>query len=234
MQRSSLYVFLSVTLICLYFFKYIEQKSPEAVFTYIYKSKHWGDKGLGSGTGSSIEFTQIARQYLHEFFYTYKIESMVDAPCGSFAWMRILMANNTQIQYTGVDVVPFLINGLRKEFEGVSHLRFEHADLSGHQYSFPRNVDLIFTRDALQHLPFEKVYQILRNIRAARPKYAIIGGYADGANKNVNVGGYFCPKWDASPFLLGSPMILFKEKFHPVEQKYLYVYNLSQLEKWNL
>ena len=90
---------------------------------------------------------------------------MLDAPCGSFLWMSIVMKNVTaefrsrgeQFRYHGVDVVTDLINTVREKYANLSEdLEFSVCDFS--RQDLPQNYDLIFSRDALMHLSYEKVY----------------------------------------------------------------------------
>lgn len=90
---------------------------------------------------------------------------MLDAPCGSFLWMSIVMKNVTaefrnrgeRFRYHGVDVVTDLINTVREKYANLSEdLEFSVCDFS--RQDLPQNYDLIFSRDALMHLSYEKVY----------------------------------------------------------------------------
>lgn len=90
---------------------------------------------------------------------------MLDAPCGSFLWMSIVMKNVTaefrsrgeRFRYHGVDVVTDLINTVREKYANLSEdLEFSVCDFS--RQDLPQNYDLIFSRDALMHLSYEKVH----------------------------------------------------------------------------
>ena len=77
------------------------------VFDRIYRENLWGAEQSVSGRGSSLEATVGIREALSGLFARHGIDSLLDAPCGDFAWMRhVVQCLN---EYQGVDIVPDLI-----------------------------------------------------------------------------------------------------------------------------
>ena len=53
----------------------------------------------------------------------------------------------------------------------------------------PQGQDLIFSRDALQHLPLDYAFSFLANVKRSGAKYLLVGSYVDGgANVNIRIG----------------------------------------------
>jgi hypothetical protein len=51
----------------------------------------------------------------------------------------------------------------------------------------PEGFDLLFSRDALQHLNMGLVLNALENIARTKAKYFLVGSYKEGVNKNINM-----------------------------------------------
>lgn len=119
------------------------------VFNNVYRTGAWGPDGEGSGPGSTVLFTAHVREFLLRFIRHFQVKRMVDAPCGSFHWMRYVVekVEDTDFSYTGVDVADGVIARLKDA--NVSQCTFVRGDLIADP--LPPNADLIFSRDALQH-----------------------------------------------------------------------------------
>src|SRR5690349_11851139 len=78
-----------------------------ATFSRIYEQNLWGDKESVSGTGSSITATVVVRSELPALLERLGVQSLLDAPCGDFTWMKEVVGGIGR--YTGVDIVPRLI-----------------------------------------------------------------------------------------------------------------------------
>ncbi len=165
-------------------------------FESIYTDLVWGDQGGGSGTGSGQETTQNARSILRLVVNLFGIRSLADCPCGSMHWMPILLrdlrADVPGFQYLGVDVVRKVIEGHRVNFQNNSHwMHFQAADFTVSQ--LPQDVDLIFCRDALQHLSLDKVVSALELFSRSSARFLLVGSYLEQSrNINITTGDY----WD--------------------------------------
>ena len=60
-------------------------------FGMFYKNFSWGLEASGSGPGSTIEYTKSVREIIKKVINEYSIKSMLDAPCGSFHWMPLVL-----------------------------------------------------------------------------------------------------------------------------------------------
>ena len=228
-------------------------------FENIYKSHKWGQEGAGSGSGSTINYTISVRAILRQVIDEYSIESMLDAPCGSFHWMPLFLKNLTgdfkrrrgkQFRYHGVDAVEDLITAAKAKYSNESDWDFSVCDFSSED--LPNGYDLIFSRDALQHLPFDKVllasvvirtiyWNILNNYlifkvldslkaysRVQGAKYLLVGSYLGihGQNKYIRVGEYFRINLIDNPFNLNKYIRIYDEYKTTYEPKSLILYDI--------
>lgn len=142
--------------------KTIEKFKIKNKFELIYKNLLWGDYGDGSGPGSTINYTIHVRSILRQVIEEYSIKSMLDAPCGSFHWMPLLLKNISEnlngkhFRYHGVDVVEKLIHSARIKYPNEENWKFSVCDISAG--NLPNGYELIFSRDALMHLPYKEVW----------------------------------------------------------------------------
>jgi hypothetical protein len=82
--------------------------TTEERFTKIYKWNFWRAAESVSGPGSSLNDTETLRKQLPVIFRQFDIKSVVDAPCGDFRWMQLVVKDN-DITYTGGDIVKPMI-----------------------------------------------------------------------------------------------------------------------------
>ena len=76
--------------------KYLEKKifsntKTSEIFTQIYKSNYWNDSESKSGTGSSLKSTENIRKELPLLLKEFKINSLLDIPCGDFFGSKKLL-----------------------------------------------------------------------------------------------------------------------------------------------
>ena len=199
------------------------------VFSSIYNSSFWGSGG-GSGQGSTLVAAQGASQIIFDFVVRNRLSSMVDAPCGAMEWQKPLIArlqrHSPSFQYTGVDVVNSVVARNRQNFSGVPRVQFAMADLTSERTQLPSGVDLILSRDALQHNTHADVWRILATYVRTNARYLLVGSYPGHAlNRRVRTGQFFHINLAAPPFAL-KPAVNFSENS---DGKYLYLYRISEL-----
>lgn len=205
-------------------------------FETVYNERRWGDAGDGSGAGSSLEASRSARSVLLRVIKEYGISSMVDAPCGSMAWMPTVLtqlaSDNLAIQYVGLDVSCSVVNVHSLRFTRRKNWRFFCADVC-HQ-ALPQKFDLVFSRDALQHVPIEYAFAFLSNVKKSKAKFLLVGSYLNSTKPNVdiNIGDYYDIDLTKPPFeVLPAPIQVFQETtISPGEPtKYLLLYRVDNL-----
>lgn len=83
---------------------------------------------------------------------------LLDVPCGDMAWMSRFLHTRDDIDYTGADIVPSLIDHHRKEY-GRFGWKFIAGDVV--QNGINDTYDIIVNRMMLQHLYFNDVIRVL-------------------------------------------------------------------------
>lgn len=204
-------------------------------FNAIYDYKLWGDIGGGSGVGSTVEFTKVCRNILYSVIREFNITSMLDAPSGSFLWMPLLLKNvssqfrarNETFYYHGIDVVESLVEKARLEYANRS-AEWQFSMLDFTQQPLPAGYDLIFSRDALQHLSFEKVLDSLKAFSQANgTRYLLVGSYVtEGYNRNIPIGRDFPIDLTKIPFNLTQTVRVYSEKNAVDFEKHLVLYDV--------
>ena len=109
--------------------------NDEESFTRIYKEKIW-DKNSesASGPGSTLKYTHETMGMLHMMVNQIKAAlnvdriSMLDVPCGDMNWMKRFLSARNDIDYTGIDIVPDIIEKHKKEFKGTPY-KFINANI---------------------------------------------------------------------------------------------------------
>jgi len=131
-----------------------EDRKRYEAFDSIYEKDVWG----GSGWGSSVEWTATMRTALSNLTRKYEIKSFFDAPVGDFKWMP-LVDFPSDMEYVGTDIVRSIVGKSRREHPTKS---FWVSDI----VVFPpfKSFDLIFCRDALQHLSMADIKRVRHQV----------------------------------------------------------------------
>ena len=202
-------------------------------FKEIYEKKFWGDVGGGSGPGSTLAYTVITRDILYKVIKKYKINSILDAPCGAMVWMPELLKNltvsNIFFKYHGIDIVESVITKSREKYANdFKNWNFSLFDLT--RGPLPSDYDLIFSRDALQHLPLLAVYEALKSFATANnSRYLLVGSYLEN-KKNIQIkpGEYFDINLTLPPFNLDKYEEQYREAIfdYKLDKKFLILYDI--------
>jgi SAM-dependent methyltransferase len=144
------------------------QRTPEQVFSRIYEDGLWGKRGKGfdSGTGSVEGHAAAYVQALARYIEQHLIRRVVDLGCGDFTVGQKIV--QLGVDYTGVDVVPALIEHHSAQY-GSERVRFKRLDIVSD--TLPEG-DLCLIRQVLQHLSNEQIGKILPNL--ARYRHVLI------------------------------------------------------------
>ncbi|CAE8740129.1 unnamed protein product, partial [Polarella glacialis] len=108
----------------------------QAVFEEIYEANRWGAAGGGSGGGSDLGATEPLRVGLLEAIAEHSIGLVVDAGCGSLAWVPDLLAaaeaRGHRPAYCGADIARPLVESHARQASDASRtdMRFVVADLT--------------------------------------------------------------------------------------------------------
>jgi hypothetical protein len=140
------------------------------VFEQIYRDNLWGGSESRSGPGSGLAATENLRSGLLDTIKRFDVHTMIDAPCGDFAWMSALNLTQHLEYYIGYDIVPQVISE-NKKLRAAKNISFELADLVKR---IPPKSDLILCRHLLIHLPFKDGIRVLRNFKSSGSRLLMI------------------------------------------------------------
>jgi len=194
----------------------------EAVFSKIYERNLWNDPESRSGRGSTLQRTVVIRSVLSALLSDVAAQSLLDAPCGDFNWMRYVELG--PVKYIGADIVPGLIARNEQRY-GCDRREFVVMDIT--RSAIPR-VDVILCRDCFAHLSFRNVLSAVANFKRSNSEYLFATTHtgvrehrdiATGEGRYVNL--------QLSPFNFPEPLKLVVED--PTLGKCLGVWRLSQV-----
>jgi hypothetical protein len=188
----------------------MRRRSLEAYWTR--KHEKYRARGIAagkslSGEGSSDTETRAVRNALPELISELSVKTLLDIPCGDFAWMR--QVDLPVERYIGADIVRPMIERHQAEFG--SHRRsFQHLDLT--RDALP-SCDLILCRDCLIHLPFADVHRAIANIKRSGASYLLTTTYTDKrAHRDIERGSWNTINLQLPPFSFPAPLRLINEE----------------------
>ena len=187
---------------------YKNDEARRKLFQDVYTNQVWthGDSSVPkSGSGSTLAKTQATRNALKEVILRYNVTSIVDAPCGDLTWMRSLFpfVKEHGVKYTGVDIVSSEIDRLRKELPG--H-QFQRLDMV---HTVLPKVDLIFSRQALQHMNAEDNVRVINRWQESGARFVLQTTYRTASNSNyqqVAGGTNSLINFETDPYNFPSPI----------------------------
>lgn len=197
-------------------------------FREIHANSRWGRSSV-SGPGSTLGTTTLIRPRLREFFESYGVQSVLDAPCGDGSWISEL-ADAVPL-YLGVDIVPEIIQKNIERFTSTNRF-FRTADIIRDKLP---TVDVILCRDCLVHLPFTDVRAAIRNFAATGSRFlATTSFFGHPTNTDLSAPGGWRPlNLQAAPFDFPPPELLLREKRDDPDYQYsdksLLVWELASL-----
>jgi len=192
-----------------------ERNSVSAAFGDVYRKNVWTEAGGGSGSGSTLPVTENIRAVLRAVALKHHVRTMVDAPCGALVWMPTVLesieedARPDTLNYYGVDAAVDVIDGVSTRLAAHENWSFHTLDLSSAVFCDPA-IDLLFSRDALQHLACPLIVNVLHNFAFSSARLLLVGSYPNGRNRNIQTGDYFSINLRAAPFNL-VPLQVFNE-----------------------
>jgi hypothetical protein len=176
-------------------------------FRRIHDTNLWGAPASTSGLGSEIDATAMLRSELPRLLEKLGATSLLDAPCGDAGWINQV---DLRMGYVGVDIVPALIESLRRraatgEIFGEYHLADITAD------TLPR-CDAILCRDCLVHLSFANIERAITNFRRSGAKWLIATTFSEWqVNADCEDGDWRALNFERAPFSWGPPVELLNE-----------------------
>jgi hypothetical protein len=176
-------------------------------FLRIHDSNLWGGAESTSGLGSESDATAVLRGELPGLLVRLRITSLLDAPCGDAG---LINATSLGVRYTGVDIVPALIERLQaRAAAGEITGDYRLADLTCG--SLPR-CDAILCRDCLVHLSFANIERALANFRRSGATWLIATTFPGWqTNRDCEDGDWRALNFERAPFSWAAPVELLNE-----------------------
>ena len=181
----------------------LRRTSLATVFTEIYRTNAWRDPESVSGRGSTLARTNVITSQLPVLLQELNADSLIDAACGDFNWMRYVDLGS--IKYTGIDIVPALIDRNRQLYQRT----FVVLDITKDRMP---DADVILCRDCLIHLSFKSIKAAISNFKKTSATHLLCTTHStvtentdcpDGSWRNINL---LLP-----PFNFPQPVKLFVE-----------------------
>jgi hypothetical protein len=195
----------------------LKSDSLEERFSMIYEKNLWSSKESGSGVGSEVGYTEPLRAWLVKTITNYQIEKLVDAPCGDFNWMKLVLPQ-VHIEYFGYDIVESVVSR-NNDIYSSQKIHFGIADICKDE--LPK-CDILIVRDCLFHFSFEDVNRFLRNIANVDYKYLLTTTYIGDEgfeNRNITTGDFRQIDLFCDPFNFRTESVLERVYDSPKDDK---------------
>lgn len=194
----------------------IEGLNAKEVFSKIYEENYWGSDQSISGSGSELRQTSNLISELEKTIKLFQINSILDAPCGDFNWMKKVNLNG--IDYTGVDIVDKLISNNQKLYRHFENINFRAGNIIEEELPV---ADLILCRDCLVHFSFADISRALKNIKKSGSKYLLTTSFINTPiNQDIKTGYWRPINLQLEPFNFPPPVLIIDEKCTEVGGKF--------------
>ena len=95
--------------------------------------------------------------------------TILDLPCGDLQWMSHFLNTRSDIDYTGMDIVPELIDKHIRTFADKPNIHFKHFDIV--KSKLDSSYDFVLCRMMLQHLLNADVLKALSHFSSSNSIY---------------------------------------------------------------
>jgi hypothetical protein len=183
----------------------LRMKSPEQVFTDIYRNNKWYGTDSVSGVGSDAVQTSVIVERIPRLLEEFSVKSILDVPCGDFFWMsRIDLAG---VSYLGGDIVQDLVDRNSARY-GKPGVEFRRLDLISDDLPA---AELILVRDCLVHLCYEDIAAALENVSRSGATWLLATTFPGRENRDIPTGRWRPIDLQAHPFNFPEPLCLVNE-----------------------
>jgi ubiquinone/menaquinone biosynthesis C-methylase UbiE len=108
---------------------------------------------------------------------------MIDTSCGDWYWMKFIQSKFCD--YTGIDVVPSVIENNKKKYSN-EKTRFICMDIVSYLKTLPsKSVDLILCRHTCEHLPITYIKELIQECKRVT-KYLLLTTKKTSSDEKCN------------------------------------------------
>ena len=206
-----------------------DEKERQSSFVNIFQRRVWGGSESdavelsASGPGSTLKRTDVVRQTLEcvindvKYALKKKVLRVLDIPCGDLRWMSVFLRNRTDIEYTGMDIVPDIIEHHKKTYSN-QPWTFRVHDIVAEP--LPTSYDLIFSREMTQHLTIADTLRVIQHFSESGSHFSMMTTYPSSSNneRELNLrkhglnGRYHRQDLERPPYRLTPPVCVRDEK----------------------
>jgi len=181
-------------------------------FTEIYQSNYWNSSESVSGLGSTVKITENLRSQLPTMLKKFNIETILDAPCGNFNWMKFFLEQNKLKNYIGVDSVSEIIKKNNEHFK-TDTINFIELDII--KDPLPA-CDLLICKDCLIHFSYKDIFKFLQNFNNSSIKYLVTTNFyfdknTDYIAKDIITGDHRYTDLNSAPINFSQPLFSIKD-----------------------
>jgi SAM-dependent methyltransferase len=215
------------------YYPHLSLKSSKERFDFIYKTNFWGSTESLSGGGSEIRNTGNIRKQIKDIINKYNIKKILDAPCGDFNWIKLII--DDRLEYIGADIVENLILKNINDYKS-KNINFVTLDITKDKLP---DADLMLCRDCLIHLSNLSIKKFIQNFKNSKIKYLLLTSYETKKddlgfkNKDIQDGDFRSINLLKPPFRLPNPLLKILDRDHKDKNHsslcYLYMYSKDQL-----
>jgi SAM-dependent methyltransferase len=204
--------------------RWLELRSNRQTFGEIYRNNLWKSDESVSGSGSTLELSAAIRQQLPGILAELGAESLLDAGCGDFNWLKTVDLRG--VQYFGIDVVAELIQRNVELYASAERI-FMVADITRDRLPA---ADAVLCRHCLIHLSNRQIKLALRNFASTGARYLLATTSANVTNNKDTWPGSFRPlNLTIAPFNLPQPERLLADSRLDAESPELGLWRFAEL-----
>ena len=153
---------------------YKKNEYRKRIFNTIYSSNFWRDYKnpsnveSKSGFGSDLPKISAFIADYREFIIENKISTILDIGCGDFIYMNEVLKEMPNIKYTGVDIVPSIIQANNQKF---GNENFDFKVIDAVEEDVNGDFDLIMSRFVMIHLDNADNERFLNKLKKINSKF---------------------------------------------------------------
>lgn len=197
-----------------------------SAFRTIFLEKRWRCEESVSGHGSSLALTSVIRRRLPPLLRKLEVETILDAPCGDFNWMRHV-ALPEGVRYVGGDIVEEIVAG-NEARHADARRSFRRIDIV--QDPLPL-ADLWLCRHVLFHLSNADILSLLRNFARSEIRYILTDTIFLRNGGDIRSGGFRTVNLTEPPFGLPRPLLRIPDFTPPHPPNHLCLWSREQVRQ---